>query len=102
MVMTWLMLIATAWLAGQPAAQPPASSSSLDFMFFKDRVQPILTTARKGNARCIACHSRGGGNSYLEGLPPGSTATPTSRRAATSSAWLGLWFPVNRSRVHCS
>jgi hypothetical protein len=77
MAMTWLMLIVTALLAATPAAQPPApapaASPSLDFVFFKDRVQPILTSARKGNARCIACHSRGGGNSYLEGLSPGST-----------------------------
>ncbi len=76
MAMTWLMLIVTALLAQEPAAQQPATrpatSPSLDFAFFKDRVQPILTSPRKGNARCIACHSRGGGNSYLEGLSPGS------------------------------
>jgi len=36
-------------------------------------VQPILTSARKGNARCVACHATGGGNSYLETLPAGST-----------------------------
>ena len=35
-------------------------------------VQPILTAPRKGNARCIACHSRGGGNAYLEPLAAGS------------------------------
>ena len=66
-----------ALLAPQAASQQPApparSSASLDYATFKDRVQPILTTARKGNARCTACHSRGGGNSYLEGLSPGST-----------------------------
>ena len=33
-------------------------------------MQPILMTPRKGNARCIACHSRGGGNNYLEPLSP--------------------------------
>jgi hypothetical protein len=58
-----------------PSQQPPApgSTAALDYEVFKTQVQPILTTARKGNARCIACHSRGGGNSYLEELPPGST-----------------------------
>jgi hypothetical protein len=55
--------------AGAPAA---AATSLLDYNVFKTRVQPILTSARKGNARCTACHSRGGGNAYLEPLPPGS------------------------------
>ena len=77
MAMLSFILIMAALLAPQPASQQPASparsSVSLDYATFKDRVQPILTTARKGNARCTACHSRGGGNSYLEGLSPGST-----------------------------
>jgi hypothetical protein len=46
--------------------------SALDYDVFKNRVQPILINARKGNARCTACHSHGGGNSYLEPLAPGS------------------------------
>ena len=77
MAMVSFILIVAALLAPQPASQQPASparsSASLDYAAFKDRVQPILTTARKGNARCTACHSRGGGNSYLEELSPGST-----------------------------
>src|SRR5262245_38745148 len=55
------------------SAPPAAAAGPLDYEVFKTKVQPILTSARKGNARCIACHSRGGGNAYLEPLPPGST-----------------------------
>ena len=44
-------------------------------------MQPILTSPRKGNARCTACHSRGGGNSYLEELSPGSTTRTTRSRS---------------------
>ncbi len=51
-----------------------AGKPALNYETFKTRVQPILTSARKGNARCTACHSRGGGNSYLETLAPNSTA----------------------------
>ena len=51
----------------RPAASP------LDYEVFKTKVQPILTSPRKGNARCMACHSRGGGNAYLEPMTPGST-----------------------------
>jgi len=73
MAMVTLVLFLAALLSPQQSSAPAAPSASLDYATFKDRVQPILTTARKGNARCIACHSRGGGNSYLEGLSPGAT-----------------------------
>ena len=48
--------------AGNPAgSQQPASSSaaaaSLDYEFFKTKVQPIFLAKRPGHARCIACHS---------------------------------------------
>jgi hypothetical protein len=70
------LFIIAAWLAA-PAGSPQLASqptpASLDYEVFKTRVQPILTSARQGNARCTACHSRGGGNSYLEPLAPGST-----------------------------
>jgi YVTN family beta-propeller protein len=39
--------------------QQPATSPSLDFEFFKTRVQPIFTAKRPGNARCVSCHSSG-------------------------------------------
>ena len=55
------------------AAQSATTASPLDFETFRTKVQPILTSPRKGNARCTACHSRGGGNAYLEPLTPGST-----------------------------
>jgi hypothetical protein len=83
LIILWLTPIAGAigtgrlLLAQQPSSPPPAAPSgmppSLDFEVFRTRVEPILTSPRKGNARCTACHSRGGGNSYLEALAPGST-----------------------------
>ena len=64
-----------AWVRTRVGAAPAASGAKpgLSFETFKTRVQPILTSPRKGNARCSACHSRGGGNAYLEPLTPGST-----------------------------
>ena len=62
---------------GRPVAQQAGSSAktllALDFEFYRTRVEPILLSPRKGNARCVACHSRGGGNSFLEPLMPGNT-----------------------------
>jgi YVTN family beta-propeller protein len=44
-------------IAAMLMQQPAPSSSSLDFEFFKTRIQPIFTTKRPGNARCISCHA---------------------------------------------
>jgi hypothetical protein len=73
-----LLLLLAAALTPILTAQTPVNSSTpttatLDFETYRTRVEPILLSPRRGNARCIACHSRGGGNSFLEPLPPGST-----------------------------
>ena len=68
--------LVVAWSRTVLASQgtpPAAATPGLDYATFKEQVLPILTTARKGNARCVACHSRGGGNSFLEPLTPGAT-----------------------------
>lgn len=70
-VLSLLLAVRPSARAQQPASA--AAESSLDFEVFKTRVLPILASARKGNARCVACHSRGGGNSFLEPLSPGAT-----------------------------
>ena len=44
----------------------------LDFQTYRDQVEPIFLNRRPGNARCVVCHSRGGGNSFLEPLAPDS------------------------------
>ncbi len=36
-----------------------ASGASLDYAFFKERVQPIFLAKRPGHARCVTCHSHG-------------------------------------------
>ena len=38
-----------------------AASASLDFEFFKARVQPMFLAKREGLVRCVQCHGRGGG-----------------------------------------
>ena len=62
-------------LAATAFAQSPSDSggtSTLDFEFFKARVQPILLAKREGHARCYVCHSNG--TPYrLQKLSPGAT-----------------------------
>jgi hypothetical protein len=71
-----------AHVADVQAQQPPARSGAptLNYEVFKTRVQPILISPRKGNARCSACHSKGGGNTYLEPLVPGTNYTEEQTR----------------------
>ena len=57
-----MRLFFLAAIAAALAAQTPQTSSdasSLDFQFFKTRVQPIFLARREGHARCYVCHSTG-------------------------------------------
>ena len=48
---------ALAGLLGQQPASPPGAQASLDYQFFKTRIQPIFVTKRPGHARCVSCHA---------------------------------------------
>jgi YVTN family beta-propeller protein len=63
-----VLLIAQPSVSQQPA---PATTSSLDFEFFKTRVQPIFTAKRPGHARCVSCHSVGT-TMRLQPIAPGN------------------------------
>ena len=53
------MRIAIAFVALLSAAGQAQSPASLDFDFFKTKVQPIFLAKRPGHARCISCHVSG-------------------------------------------
>jgi hypothetical protein len=54
------------------AATAPAPSSTLDYAYFKAKVQPLLLEKRPGHARCSTCHARSS-NFRLQPLPAGRT-----------------------------
>jgi hypothetical protein len=58
----WLIFFLLTQLAGD----------SVDFEFFKTRVQPLLLEKRPGHARCYVCHSTGTAF-RLQALSPGAT-----------------------------
>jgi hypothetical protein len=62
------------WLYQQPASSP-MSTASLDFEYFKTRVQPIFLAKRPGHARCVSCHGSSTAPAifHLQPLAPGST-----------------------------
>ena len=52
-----LIVVCMALFAGLMNQQ--AAAPSLDYEYFKSRVQPIFVARRPGHARCIACHASG-------------------------------------------
>jgi hypothetical protein len=56
-----------------PAVQETSKpGASLDYEFFKARVEPIFLKNRPGHARCYACHALGPAPRYLVKLSPGN------------------------------
>ncbi len=58
---TWVPYLAVAlFFAGGGALlaqQPATTTASLDFDYFRSKVQPIFLAKREGHARCISCHA---------------------------------------------
>jgi hypothetical protein len=38
-------------------ANSQAASPTLDYQFFKDKVQAVFLKKREGHTRCVACHT---------------------------------------------
>jgi hypothetical protein len=53
---------------GQGVAPP-----TLDYQFFKDKVQPVFLHKREGHSRCVACHTLNNVPLHLVPLSPGAT-----------------------------
>ena len=53
-----LLAMALPALAGQQAALT-TGAPTLDYEYFRTKVQPIFLAKRPGHARCIACHGSG-------------------------------------------
>src|ERR1700704_5522863 len=70
------LLVAAAGSLSQAGSQPapaPAASPSLDYEFFKTKVQAVFLAKREGHARCVVCHSFNNAPFKLVSLSPGST-----------------------------
>lgn len=64
------LIIAAAVILQGAAA--PAAAQSLDYVFFKSRVEPIFVKKRPDHVRCVICHSERSNNAFrLEKLAPG-------------------------------
>ncbi len=92
---------ATSALSAAPAqrAAAAAAQSTLDFAFFRDRVQPIFLAKRPGHARCVTCHS--GGQPRLVALTEGATTWTEEQSRQNFEAWQRVVVPgdPNASRL---
>src|ERR1043165_227956 len=50
-----------------------AFAQSLDFDYYRTRVEPIFLKKRPGHARCVVCHAASNNAFRLQPLPAGST-----------------------------
>jgi hypothetical protein len=64
----WMITFLLLWF--QTAGGRPAGGS-LDFDYFKAKVQPLFLEKRPGHARCVVCHSTGTAF-RLQQLSPGT------------------------------
>ena len=55
------------------AAEGSALAQSLDYDFFKTKVQPIFLKKREGHARCVVCHAASNNAFRLQPLAEGAT-----------------------------
>jgi hypothetical protein len=61
-------------LAAIAAASSVASAQSLDYDYYKTKVEPIFSKHREGHARCVVCHSQSTNSFKLAEWGPDTTA----------------------------
>jgi len=84
------LVLAALAFAALPVLAQTNTAPSLDFGFFQARIEPIFTTKRPGNARCVSCHGFGT-TMKLQALPEGA--------ATWSDADARANFEIVRARV---
>jgi hypothetical protein len=72
-----------------------ASDVSLDYEFFKTKVQPIFLEKRPGHARCVVCHETG--TPRLQPLSEGATTWNEEQSQKNFEAWKRVVVPGNPS-----
>ena len=76
MVVGACLVLAATWSLRQAVAQQTSSSAatpSLDYEFFKAKVEPVFLAKRAGHTRCVVCHAVNNAPFHLVRLSPGST-----------------------------
>ena len=70
-VATGLLLAAAGWSI---QANSAPAAASLDYDYFKTKVEPVFLTKRPGHTRCVVCHTQNNAPFHLVPLTPGSAS----------------------------
>ncbi|HUR34821.1 MAG TPA: hypothetical protein VM032_13560 [Vicinamibacterales bacterium] len=88
----FILIVAALLLGQQPVVPPPAApATTLDYDFFKTRVQPIFLAKRPGHARCITCHETG--QPRLAALSEGASTWNEEQSRRNFEAWQRVVVP---------
>lgn len=68
-----------------PAQDGPDAAPELDFLYFKEKVQPIFLEKRLGHARCVTCHTHR--SPPLQPLDEGATTWNDEQSRKNFEAW---------------
>jgi hypothetical protein len=90
--MTRISMLAAGMLLALRSASP-ADTVSLDYNFFKERVQPIFLKHRQGHARCVTCHSHG--SPSLQPLAAGASTWSEEQSRQNFAMWKLFVVPGN-------
>ena len=69
------------------------AAPTLDYSFFKERVQPIFLKKRPGHARCVTCHEHG--SPPLPPLEPGADNWSEDQSRKNFAIWKLFVVPGN-------
>ncbi len=75
-----------------------ADGQSLDYTFFKERVQPIFLKKRPGHARCVTCHDHG--SPPLQSLAADAVVWNEEQSRKNYAVWRQLVVP-RKSTEEC-
>jgi hypothetical protein len=89
---TALQIPAITLMLAQGLGSSPAAPS-LDYSFFKERVQPIFLQKRPGHARCVTCHQHG--SPPLQPLAPGASGWNEEQSRKNFAMWKLFVVPEN-------
>ena len=67
-----LTIVLAAALSLQDLSQAASQTPTLDYDFFKTKVEPIFLEKREGHTRCYVCHEESNNAFRLEKLPAGA------------------------------
>jgi hypothetical protein len=68
-----IVLVAGIGLGAVGGSDVSAQSPTLDYAFFKARVEPIFLEKRDGHTRCYVCHAESNNALHLERMPAGAS-----------------------------